>query len=157
MVLLEAMSKGLPVVSYEMPYQEPLRQNEGCICVGQGDVSAAARAIVGLFEKKETRAEMASASLRAARAFAAADIRSGWQNMLSGSAERCHTDEQDLRIGMDSLFGFYRRSFGRTNGGIMKLGVLYLKKHGVVATVRRVFVYIRVHGLKNVIRRLFGK
>lgn len=157
MVLLEAMSKGLPVVSYEMPYQEPLRQNEGCICVGQGDVSAAARAIVGLFEKKETRAEMANASLRAARAFAAADIRSGWENMLSGSAERCHTDAQDLRIGMDSLFGFYRRSFGRTNGGIMKLGVLYLKKHGVVATVRRVFVYIRVHGLKNVIRRLFGK
>lgn len=156
MVLLEAMSKGLPVVSYEMPYQEPLRQNEGCICVEQGNVTAAARAVTELLKDEEKRAEMANASLRAARAFAAADIRSGWENMLSGSAQRCHTDAQDLCIGMDTLFDFYARAYGKSEGLLVQ-ALRYLHERGFRAAFSRSVKYIRQNGVRGVFRRLFGK
>ena len=45
MVLTESMAHGLPIVCYEMPYLEPLKNNGGCITVAQEDIDGAADAV----------------------------------------------------------------------------------------------------------------
>lgn len=47
--ILEAKAAALPVVSYAMPYLESIRPGTGALTVPQGDIEAAAEAIVGLF------------------------------------------------------------------------------------------------------------
>lgn len=158
MVLLEGMGHALPVVSYQMPYQEPLRQNGGgCICVEQGDVWAAARAVTSLLTDETKRAAMADCSLAAAKKFASADLRGGWEGMFCGRAQ-CAADENDLRIGMQSLSDFYGRSFfGNGGGGVVAKGLRYWKTHGFFRTVSRTALYVRQNGLKGTVRRIFGK
>lgn len=53
LTLCEAMSYGLPVVMYELPYLETAKNNEGIISVKQCDTDAAVDAIVGLFSDRE--------------------------------------------------------------------------------------------------------
>lgn len=156
MVLLEGMSCGLPVVSYAMPYQEPLRQSGGGICVPQGDAAAAAKAIEGLFAEESKRAEAARASLQTAAAFAAADLRSGWERMLEGGVPCLRTDERDLQIGMDTLFDFYERAYGKEEGLLVQ-GLRYAHERGLRAAISRSVRYVRQNGIKNVVRRIFGK
>lgn len=48
--IVEMKMAGMPVVAYEMPYLDTLKSESGAICVPQGDVDAAADAIVALFK-----------------------------------------------------------------------------------------------------------
>ena len=100
---------------------------------------------------------MADCSLAAAKKFASADLRGGWEGMFCGRAQ-CAADENDLRIGMQSLSDFYGRSFfGNGGGGVVAKGLRYWKTHGFFRTVSRTVLYVRQNGLKGTVRRIFGK
>ena len=51
--IVEMKMASIPVVAYAMPYLDTLRPDSGATCVPQGDVDAAASAIIGLFENPE--------------------------------------------------------------------------------------------------------
>ena len=58
MVLCEAMSYGMPIVCYNIPYLETLRDNEGCAIVPQCDTNGAAREIIRIMQDDTLRATM---------------------------------------------------------------------------------------------------
>lgn len=62
MVLGEAMSCGLPVVCYDMPYVEMLQENDGVVCVAQRDMASAAQQVLSILQDKEKRDKMGKAS-----------------------------------------------------------------------------------------------
>ena len=51
--IVEMKMAAMPVVAYEMPYLDTLKPDSGAICVPQGDVQAAADAVVRLFDDED--------------------------------------------------------------------------------------------------------
>lgn len=47
--IVEMKMASMPVIAYDMPYLDTLRPDSGAICVAQGDVDAAAEAVIRLF------------------------------------------------------------------------------------------------------------
>lgn len=65
--LVEMKMASMPVVAYEMPYLDTLKPGSGVVTVPQGDINAAADAIIGLFEdpvELRHQGELARASYR---------------------------------------------------------------------------------------------
>ena len=156
MVLAEGMSLGLPVVAYDVPHLELMRGNEGCIRVEQRDIRGAAESIVALLQDEKLRSEKAERALETARRFAEKDLRGEWQKMLCGE-NTCGRDE-DMRIALETLFSFYDQPASLAERpSIVRIGLLYLREHGLRATFSRVKSFVRKHGMKETLRRIFRK
>ena len=63
----------MPVVAYAMPYLDTLKPDSGAICVPQGDVNAAADAVVALFESPDEFRRQALQSRQSYEELAAVD------------------------------------------------------------------------------------
>lgn len=71
--VVEAKAMGLPVVAYAMPYLETVSPGSGAISVPQGDVAAAADAIVSIFRNDRLRAELSRQARESYEHFASHD------------------------------------------------------------------------------------
>jgi glycosyltransferase involved in cell wall biosynthesis len=89
MVIVEALSKGLPVVSFDCPRGpgEILRDGVDGILVAPGDVDGLARGILELIEDPERRRRFGRAAQENARAYAAGPIAERWEELLSAVAK----------------------------------------------------------------------
>lgn len=99
LVLLEAMAHGVPIVSYEMPYLETFRGNEGAIRVPQGDVAAAADAVLRLLNDHDMAERIGAAAFAHLRKLDAFDFASAYSRVFQGRVEPSFTDVEsaDLR------------------------------------------------------------
>jgi glycosyltransferase involved in cell wall biosynthesis len=86
MVILEAMSKGLPVVSFDCPRgpAEIIENGVDGVLVPNGDVDALARALADLARDDERRRQIAAAALEKSHAFALPAIGARWERLLAG-------------------------------------------------------------------------
>lgn len=84
LVLLEAMSAGLPVVSFDCDFgpREIVTPDISGMLVPPGDVAAFARAIRGLVQDEDLRARLARGGLEAIDRFAPGEILNRWERML---------------------------------------------------------------------------
>lgn len=83
MTLVESKGYGIPLVTYDMPYLEVLKQGKGFISVPQDDISACAEAIIGIFKKDELRKQLKKEARESYELLRQYDLRSAWEALLS--------------------------------------------------------------------------
>jgi glycosyltransferase involved in cell wall biosynthesis len=84
MVILEAMARGLPVVSFDCPRGpgEIVSSGQDGILVANGDVNGLSRAIVELIEHEEKRRRLAAQAPEKARQYALEKVGPRWDELL---------------------------------------------------------------------------
>lgn len=107
MVMGEALSNGIPVVSYNMPYVEFLRKGKGVLCIEQGDISGAANALVTVLQDAALQKQMADEALQTARMFERADLRGAWQAYIRSLASPRRGADPDMSICIENMLEFY--------------------------------------------------
>lgn len=88
MVLLEAMSKGVPVVSFDCPRgpNEIIHHGEDGLLVTDGDVDALAQALIELADDEERRRRMGEAAIATARAYDISIVGRRWDELIADLA-----------------------------------------------------------------------
>jgi glycosyltransferase involved in cell wall biosynthesis len=85
MVILEAMSKGLPVVSFDCPRGpgEIIHHGQDGLLVENGDVPAFAAALLELIADEDRRRAMGDVALRTAATYAIETIGRRWDELIA--------------------------------------------------------------------------
>jgi glycosyltransferase involved in cell wall biosynthesis len=95
-VILEAMSKGLAVVSFDCPRGpgEIIADGRDGILVPNGDVEAFTRALLAVIEDEPTRRRLAAAGAETARAYDIAAIGARWEELLASQSSRMSSSQR---------------------------------------------------------------
>jgi glycosyltransferase involved in cell wall biosynthesis len=90
MVIVEAMSKGLPVVSFDCPRGpgEILRHGRDGVLVPNGDVGGLADGLLELIEDLPRRRSYGAAAVENARSYAVGSIAERWEELLHEQENR---------------------------------------------------------------------
>jgi glycosyltransferase involved in cell wall biosynthesis len=90
MVILEAMSKGLPVVAFDCPTGpgELISHGEDGLLVPAEDVAGLAAALRKIIEDDELRRRLGERALRSARAYELPAIGARWEELIDGLVRR---------------------------------------------------------------------
>ncbi len=90
MVIVEAMSKGLPVVSFDCPRGpgEIIRPGRDGILVPNGDVEGLADGMLKLIEDESARRSYGAAAVENARSYAVDSIAERWEELLGEVTNR---------------------------------------------------------------------
>ena len=117
MVIAEAMAYGLPIVCYELPYLELLKNNSGVLSVNQHDVTSAVNAILRIFESKEVYENYSKASRDSFVRFSQFDIEGAWKKVIEEDIKKGPTPLKEKELDawrfLDSTMAFYQESLKR--------------------------------------------
>ena len=119
--IIEAKAMGLPVVSYSMPYLETVRPGTGVLSVPQGDIAAAADAIVDIFNDEALHRRLSLESRASYEHFAAYDQWESYSRLfkaLDGDVDLPQGDvgRESAKIVVGTLLEHVDSAMGRVLG-----------------------------------------
>lgn len=88
MVVAESRMAGLPLVTYEMPYLEMLREKKGYISVPRHDVQGAADAVLSILKDPAYALRLSQEARESIQPFLAVDLAGAWRDILEHPAQQ---------------------------------------------------------------------
>lgn len=159
MVLGEAMSYGLPIVTYDMPYVELLKNNKAVVSVQPNSIILTAKAIMDLISDDAKMEQLRHYSYEYIKDIAKTDLPSIWKEeiiKLENHENHVKYDE-NLKIFFDVMYEHYAHPkdnylFYRKSMIIPNL-FRYFKKFGIMATIKKIRIYIKKYGIQAAIKK----
>ncbi len=96
MTIAESKGYGVPLVTYDMPYLEILKQGGGYISVPQDDIEGAAEAILRLLNDRKLRQIMRKEARESFELLSAIDLKNEWKQLFE--ALLCPAKEQVVEV-----------------------------------------------------------
>lgn len=157
MTVVESKGYGIPLVTYEMPYLETLKDKKGYISVPQNDLEGAAKAIIQLLEEEELRKKLGREARESYEALKEYDLRNAWGSLI----EAMVTEKKDLlpekldranaELVMQTLLFHYQKGSDRIKSQLSAAGKISLSKEN--SKLR----YIEPDDSNSKLRRIFIK
>ena len=109
LTLCEAMSYGLPIVMYKLPYLATTQNNGGIVEVDQNDVDAAAESIVELFSNTDKLIDIGNKGHDFLKLLYKVDIKEQWGNIFNSlySNNREFVPDNDKEVARMIVEDFY--------------------------------------------------
>lgn len=101
MVILESKQLGIPLVTYSMPYLELLKEKKGFIEVEQGDIPAAAEALIKILSDKEMKNKLSGEAKQSVSAYSNAMVMEKWKQVFLAD---CGTLPSVPQEGLEDLY-----------------------------------------------------
>lgn len=120
MAILESKLHGVPVVTYEMPYLEVLKDGEGVIAVKQGDINGAASAILKIVSDPSLRYKLSlEARNSILKFYENVNLGKRWREIIQSTlifrSEEKTTESHYNQMFWDVTLGFYKKSLQQSH------------------------------------------
>ncbi len=157
MTVVESKGYGIPLVTYELPYLETLKEEKGYISVPQRDIERAAKAIIELLENKELHDRLSKEARESYDALREYPVKEAWNAVISGmvsEVESEYLEREKVELVMKTLLEHYQKGTMRlkTQQSVhltrkaKKAGALqYIEPQDSYSKVRK--IYVKVHNL----------
>lgn len=142
MTLCEALSFGMPVVMYELPYLEIVKENPGIISVPQNDKKSAADAICGLLADSWLLAKTGRDGRHFIEKMYSCDLSGEWERIFDSLKGGFKIRNNDRATVADIIVNDYLAGCGdgKTERISMRRKIKrYYKQFGLKRTIKRVF------------------
>lgn len=127
MVILESKMNGVPLVTYNMPYLQLLRDGKGFIAVENDDVEDAAKAIIRILSNRSLQERLSIEALKSAEEFSDNEIKEIWKQIFLEleNGDSCKTEllveNDEMKIILDTIMYHYHKGVTRTKASISEL------------------------------------
>lgn len=160
MVAGEALSYGLPIVTYSMPYVEFFKNNGGVKQVPQRNTYVAAHVLIDILTDNELRAHMRDEAIKFINEVDKADVSKLWveffHELEQGKLQEQQPD-QDVKAFLDAMtlhhYVVQDKVVYAEKVSLISNLFRYFKRFGVRATIRKAWIYMRNNGLGAAIKR----
>ena len=137
MTIAERMAYGLPIVTYELPYLELIKNNRGVLSVKQHDIPAAIDAIVEVLSSEDLYRKYAEGSYKAFQQFTQFDCEGAWKNVFNTVIEpkinlAVEANKASWEF-LESTFHFYQE--------IIKNSPIVVQEKNVLTESQRIRLY----------------
>lgn len=157
MTIVESKGYGLPLVVYDLPYLEVLKQGKGFISVAQDDTLAGAGAIVELYRDKQLCAEMKKAARESYEKLKEFDLCGAWKKVLeelltgSGTVENIRQENPQISLVLRTMLEHYGKGCIRNGAGAEDKPIRTLWWFG------RVYQFWRENGFRQTWKMILRK
>ncbi|WP_426936747.1 glycosyltransferase [Brevibacterium sp. LE-L] len=112
LALVEAQAMGLPIAMYQLPWLEFIKNNQGVICVEQGDRPGLASELADLLSNKQKYVSLSQGAVAAVRNEASDNLAAVYADLLSGELDERFSPEPtiaSMRLLLDQNSRFVER------------------------------------------------
>lgn len=179
MTIVESKGYGIPLVTYEMPHLEILKEKKGYIGVLQNDREAAAQAVIRLLEQRELRERLGKEARESYENLKSFDIREAWRTFFEDTAVKSFNtsrevfEREQVELVLRTMLQHYRKGSERIKGELKTIketvskdrsGIQYIEPDASCKRLRKwyikfynLYVHYRKHGAKEAWRVIRNK
>lgn len=157
MTVVESKGYGIPLVTYEMPYLETLKEKRGYLSVPQNDLEGAAQAIISLLEDEHLRKRLGKEARESYETLKGYDVKEAWKKLLE---EMLHSNErvsvrvferEQMELVLGTMLQHYKKGSER-----MKEQLTTAKKLSITKDATKI-QYIEPDASHGKIKRIYVK
>lgn len=157
MTVVESKGYGIPLVTYEMPYLETLKDKKGYLSVPQNDLEGAAGAIIQLIEDEELRRHLGKEARESYENLRTYPLLESWRKVLEEVGNAYNTsvsatlEREKLELVVETLLEHYQKGSERIKGQLAGA------KKPVVTMTAAMLQYIEPQDSYSKVRKIYVK